>query len=159
MEMINTEILVSSLLVLGFDVVDAHLFTYVLAQLTIDNRNTKVFEFKDRPTSQTFNTYINYDGIVFSIKDGFNLDTNISLTKNYTLPLKKVLHTNRRLLQYLQQLDFEQIVLRKLSSMGGFELITKEKYNYLFSSKEKELLEKIYSKKDHKDIRIRTKEI
>lgn len=160
MEKINTEILVSSLLVSGFDVVDPLLFAFVLGQLTIDNRNMKLFEFEDQPTSQIFNNYIDDDGIVFSIKKGFNLETNVSLAENCICPLKKILHTNRILLEYLQQLDIEKIVLRKLCSMGGFESISKEKYNYLFSSKEKELIEKIYSKKEENiEAKIKIKEI
>lgn len=89
MEKINTEILVSSLLVSGFDVVDPLLFTFVLGQLTIDDRNMKVFEFEEQPTSQTFNNYIDNDGIVFSIKKGLNLETNVSLAENCIYPLKK----------------------------------------------------------------------
>lgn len=148
MEKINTEILISSLLVFGFDVVDPMLFTFVLGQLSIDNRNMKVFEFEDQPTSKIFDQYIDYDGIVFSIKKEFNLDTSICLSGNRIFPLKKLLHTNRKLLEYLQRLDVEKIVLTKLSRMGGYELISKEKYNYLFSSKERKIIEKMCVKKD-----------
>ena len=65
MEKINTEILVSSLFIIGFDKVDGLLFTYTLGQLSIDNHKLQLFEFEDSCTSQKFNEYVNYDGIVF----------------------------------------------------------------------------------------------
>ena len=63
MEKINTEILVSSLFVIGFDKVDALLYTYTLGQLSLDNQKLQLFEFEDSSTSQKFNDYIDYDGI------------------------------------------------------------------------------------------------
>ena len=47
MEKINTEILVSSLFVIGFDKVDALLYTYTLGQLSLDNQKLQLFEFED----------------------------------------------------------------------------------------------------------------
>ena len=70
MEKINTEILVSSLFTIGFDKVDPLLYTYTLGQLSIDNQKLQLFEFEDSETSQKFNDYVNYDGIIFKLKDG-----------------------------------------------------------------------------------------
>ena len=64
MEKINTEILVSSLFTIGFDKVDAVLFTYTLGQLSIDNQQLQLFEFEDSEIHQMFNKYVDYDGIV-----------------------------------------------------------------------------------------------
>ena len=69
MEKINTEILVSSLFSIGFDKVDVALFTYTLGQLSIDNKQLQLFEFEDSETHQIFNKYVDYDGIVFKLKD------------------------------------------------------------------------------------------
>ena len=71
MEKINTEILVSSLFSIGFDKVDAVLFTYTLGQLSIDNKQLQLFEFEDSETHQIFNKYLDYDGIVFKLKANY----------------------------------------------------------------------------------------
>lgn len=60
MEKINTEILISSLISIGFDKVDSLLYTYTLAKLTTDNYRLKTFCFEEKEFSQTFNKYIEY---------------------------------------------------------------------------------------------------
>ena len=40
---INSEMLVSSLFVLGFDSIDGMLFTYTLGKLSLDNQKLKLF--------------------------------------------------------------------------------------------------------------------
>ena len=42
---INSEMLVSSLFVLGFDSIDCMLFTYTLGKLSLDNKKLKLFSF------------------------------------------------------------------------------------------------------------------
>lgn len=63
MEKLNTEILISSLLIIGFDKIDPALFTYTLGKISLDNRKPELFEFQDSETSETFNKYFDYDGI------------------------------------------------------------------------------------------------
>ena len=50
MEKINTETLVSSLFVIGFDKVDALLYTYTLGQLSLDNQKLQLFKFEQYKT-------------------------------------------------------------------------------------------------------------
>lgn len=57
MEKINTEILISSLISIGFDKVDSILYTYTLAKLTTDNYRLKTFCFEEKEFSQTRQTY------------------------------------------------------------------------------------------------------
>lgn len=118
MEKINTEILVSSLFSIGFDKVDAALFTYTLGQLSIDNKQLQLFEFEDSETHQIFDKYVDYDGIVFKLKDGIALDTMVSYNDETFYPLRKMLNTNKKLIEYLSQLDFSGIVLKKAKSYG-----------------------------------------
>ena len=122
MEKINTEVLVSSLLCIGFDKVDSVLFSYVLGQLTIDNQELKLFKFEDSDVHQIFNKYVDFDGIVFKLKDGISLDTMVSYNGKRFYPLRKLLSTSRVLIQYLSQLDFSLIVLKKAKSYGVQEL-------------------------------------
>ena len=113
MEKINTEILVESLFAIGFDKVDAMFYTYTLGKLTIDDRKLRLFEFEESETSKIFDEFIDYDGIVFKLKDGYSLDTNISPNEGYIWPLKNSLHRNRKLIEYLSNLDFSEIILKR----------------------------------------------
>lgn len=141
MEKINTEVLVSSLFNIGFDKVDNVLFTYTLGQLSIDNQQLQLFEFEDSETHQLFNKYVDYDGIVFKLKDEITLDTMVSYNNEKFYPLKKMLNTNKKLIEYLSQLDFSEIVLKKakLYGMQNIEQIDK----YRFSNKELEIFQQL----------------
>lgn len=143
MEKINTEILVSSLFSIGFDKVDAALFTYTLRQLSIDNKQLQLFEFEDSETHPIFNKYVDYDGIVFKLKDGITLDTMASYNDEKFYPLRKMLNTNKKLIEYLSGLDFSGIVLKKAESYGiqNIEQIDESR----FSNKELGILQHLNS--------------
>ena len=140
MEKINTEILISSLLAVGFDKVDSFLFTYILSKLSIDNRTMQSFEFIDEEFSNTFKEYVSYDGNTYMIKDMYTIDTLI-MTKNGNVPLRKLLHTNKKLITYLDLLDFREIIMKKISLLGAKQLDTIPNY---FSNKEKEIMYKMF---------------
>lgn len=150
MEKINTEILVSSLFIIGFDKVDTALFTYTLGQLSIDNKQLQLFEFEDSETQQLFNKYVDYDGIVFKLKDGITLDTMASYNVGKYYPLRKMLNTSKKLIEYLSQLDFSGIVLKKAESYGiqNIEKIDESR----FSNKEIDILKKLEKKYIHEEI-------
>ena len=95
---INSEMLVSSLFVLGFDSVDSMLFTYTLGKLSLDNHKLNLFEFKDDLTTNTFNKYVDYNGITFKLKEGYSLDTNVSPIEGHNFPLRYAIQTNKKLL-------------------------------------------------------------
>lgn len=147
MEKINTEILVSTLLVAGFQQVDSVLFTYTLGKLSLDNQELNLFEFTDEETTNTFNKYISFDGMVYKLKTPYALEDNVSSVEKYIIPLKKVLHTNNKLLDYLNKLDFEEIVLKKLSLLRDTQNL-----DYLFCQKEKEIIGEINNKSKDKTL-------
>ena len=150
MEKINTEILVSSLFIMGFDKVDDALFTYTLGQLSIDNKQLQLFEFEDSETHQLFNKYVDYDGIVFKLKVGITLGTMASYNGGKFYPLRKMLNTSKKLIEYLSQLDFSGIVLKKAESYGiqNIEQIDESR----FSNKEIDILKKLEKKYIHEEI-------
>ena len=51
MEKIDSEIIISSLFLMGFNQVDSLLYTYTLGKITTDNIFEETFEFKDKETS------------------------------------------------------------------------------------------------------------
>ncbi|MBQ8891935.1 MAG: hypothetical protein IJ068_03615 [Bacilli bacterium] len=147
MEKINMEIIISSLLLSGFDKVDSVLFTLVLGKIVLDNVNSQKFKYEDEKNSKVYNDYINHDGVIFNLKEGITLDMNVSPLDNHVFPLRKALHTSKELLEYFAELDFNDIVSRKIESFGGYENISPEKLDYFFSNKEKEIIENINSLK------------
>ena len=141
MEIINTEIVVVSLLKSGFDQVDALLYTYVLGQLSLDNQDLRLFVFSDNEFSQCFNKYVDYDGVVFRLKDGMSLEANVSPIEGKQLPLERILHTNGRLCEYLSGLDYRIIVLKKLITLYEDGVDNPASF---FSVKEKQIIYEIF---------------
>ena len=139
MNKINTEMLVSSLFVLGFDKVDPILFTYTLGKLSIDNIND--FKFDDSETSQLFAKYVECNEGVFSLKKGISLDTVADPMLDGEWTLRRALSTNKELLQSLKDFDFKEIVMKKVDSIG---LDRMDQLDYLFSNKEKTLIREMF---------------
>ncbi|MBR3660628.1 MAG: hypothetical protein IKN63_01845 [Bacilli bacterium] len=141
---INSEIIISSLLAIGFDQVDSLLFTYTLEKMTTANTQLKLFEFKDEKTSQIFNKYIEYDGSKFKFREGYDLNT-IVLYRNIELPLYKVLNINgilnNVLIEYLKTLDFKEIIIKKIMALGTDRI---DDYEELFCDKEKEIIYEMF---------------
>lgn len=135
MEKINTEILVSSLFMIGFNKVDPILFTYTLGKLSINNQK---FKFEDSKTHQIFNKYVTYDGITFKLKDGITLDTMASYNDKNFYPLRNLLNTNKELIEYLSKLDFTDIISKKAELYNTKK--TKQIDESKFSHKEIEIL-------------------
>ena len=78
---------------------------------------------------------MNYDGVIFTFKEGVTLDTEITISKNHSWTIRR-LFIHNTLINYLSTLDFKDIVLRKIKYLGEEKL---EEFDYLFSEKEKKL--------------------
>ena len=150
---INSEMLVSSLFVLGFDSIDGMLFTYTLGKLSLDNQKLKLFNFKDDTITSTFNKYVEYDGITFKLKEGYSLDTNVFPIEGRNFPLRYALQTNKKLLEYLESVDFREIISKKVSTMGYERL---DKFDYLFSNKEKQIILEMSETQSIKNTKVKT---
>ena len=129
---ISTEDIVKSLFAMGFEKVDTVLFGLVIATTKFEENG---FKFSDLPFTQIFLKYMNYDGVIFTFKEGVTLDTEITISKNYSWTLRRLFNHNR-LINYLSTLDFKDIVLRKIEYLGEETL---GEFDYLFSEKEKKL--------------------
>ena len=140
MEVINTEILISSLFSVGFDKVDSLLFTFTLAKISLDNHKKELFQFKDRELGTLFNTYVQCNHAVFRLKPGYTLATKIRVN-DYLASLGMLLNSNRLLVDYLNRLDFSEIIIKKASFLG-IKSIEDINYN-LFSYKEIEILNQL----------------
>lgn len=134
------------IVVLGFDRVDSLLFTYILGKLSIDKRD--IFEFEESEFLPIFSKCVVSEVGFFTFKKGITLDANVSPIKDYEWPLKQALSVNKNLLQYLDQLDFKEIVKKKVEALGLDEI---GQMDYLFSDKEKEIMDEILSRQGDKD--------
>lgn len=141
METINTENLVTSLFILGFDQVDSMLFTYTLGKLSSDDKRSRQFEFVDNETSKMFDEYVDFNGHIFKLKDGYTLDTKIRVN-NCCVRLIDIFDTNRELTRHLRNVDFTEIVKKKVDQLRSITLNNKM---HLFSSKEKEIMSNMIS--------------
>ena len=65
----------------------------------------------------------------------------VSYNNERFYPLKKMLNTNKKLIEYLSQLDFSEIVLKKAKLYGMQNIEQVDKYR--FSNKELEILQKL----------------
>ena len=127
---ISTEDIVKALFAMGFEKVDTVLFGLVLSTSKFEENG---FKFSDLPLTQIFLRYMDYNGYVFTFKEGVTLDTEMPISKSYGWTLRRLFNHNR-LINYLSTLDFEDIVLRKIEYLGEETL---EEFDYLFSEKEK----------------------
>ena len=57
------------------------------------------------------------------------------------VPLKMLLHTNKKLIAYLSLLDFREIIMKKIVLLGDKSIDTIPTY---FSNKEKEIMYKMF---------------
>ena len=78
---------------------------------------------------------MDYDGFIFTFKEGVTLDTEMPISKSYGWTLRRLFNHNR-LINYLSTLDFKDIVLRKIEYLDEETL---GEFDYLFSEKEKKL--------------------
>ena len=56
---------------------------------------------------------------IFKLKDGITLDSLASYNDEIFDPLRKMLNTNRKLIEYISRLDFRKIIIKKIEALGG----------------------------------------
>jgi hypothetical protein len=106
----------------------------------IDNSESQSFQFEDSGLSRKFNEYIDCDGEMIRLRDGLSLDTMVSDDGKEFYPLRNKLSTNQNLMEYLSNLDFRKIIVKKIGSLS----VDREDYEQLFSDKEKEIINKMF---------------
>lgn len=139
MNIISTEMLVSTLFKLGFDKVDPVLFTFTLGKISKDG----FFSFEEQDTSRAFQEYVDFSDGLIKLKDGYLLDTNISSNDSIPITIGQSLFGNKYLFGYLSTLDFTDIILKKAEAYGIG--VTGEVKKDFFSTKEIDLLNRYRS--------------
>lgn len=139
MEKINSENIISALFLLGFDKVDVLLYMCVLAKLTLDNQGEEWFNLEGEDFSFLFCQNIEFDGKVLKIKGSEGLDTIVMVIDGKPYPLRRMLKCNKKLMDQIKKLDFEEIIRRKINIMGEDKVYI---YREFFSSKEIDIINK-----------------
>ena len=139
MEKINSEHIISALFLLGFDKVDVLLYMCVLAKLTLDNQIEERFTLEDEDFSFLFCQNIEFNGKVLKIKGNEGLDTTVMVIDGKPYSLRRMLKRNEKLMEQMRQLDFEEIIRRKINIMGEDKVYI---YREFFSSKEIDIINK-----------------
>lgn len=117
MEKISFEMIVSAIFNLGFDKVDPVLFTYTLGKISMEDKEHQ-FLYEEQDTSIWFNKYVDWSSGVIKIRDGYTLDTNVSPNNSMVIPVIKTFFGNKKLLAYLENFDFNEVVLKKAEAYG-----------------------------------------
>lgn len=139
MEKISLENIISGLMFMGFDKVDSLLLGYTTEELLKSNLYHFALEYDE---SSALYKHLDYVDGTYQFRDDENLDSIIKL-KNINMPMKTflALHSNKKILECLNLLDFKDIVIKKISNIGINNI---NEMNHLFSLKEKEIIMNIF---------------
>lgn len=161
---INTQNIISSLFLLGFDKLDPFIITATISNITINLRENKEVQLKtgeenstyeikftsDDKISKSFEKIVDMDFIT-KLKDGFTMDTDIAKIinlNNISMTVKQYLNTNnnRLLVQYIKEnVDLRKIILEKIST---YQQTNPDYIKEAFSNKEKIMIMEIFGLND-----------
>ena len=133
---VNDQDIITSLFMLGFEQVDCIFATLVMGKLTKDTQTSKKYKLGSGKLSDTFNKYVSYDKGIYKLKDGFTMDSVITSVNGLECPLARLLHVNVPVVEYFQEVDFMDIIDKKIKMLGFNDMPID---SMLFSSKEKEI--------------------
>lgn len=148
---VNTEAVISALFLLGYDKVDALLYTFVLgAMKNAYNKlgRTKMYDLDfvvDDSLSRVFDNCIKSNSItVVELKDEYNMDTDVSkycnLKEGTITFLEYIDNANNRFLAFFieNNINMEELVCEKVRRLGINNI---RNFSSMFSDKEKKIVE------------------
>jgi len=162
---INTQNILSALFLLGYDKVDAYMFTAMMGELSNKSKNNEKslctlyneeyecdLEFtKDDPFDSIFSKCITPYFGGYMLKENINLNTDISRLfgfENTVLFLEDYIssNNNKLLSSYINNsIDMNKIIIKKIITYG---LENTNNYPNLFCNKEKEIIYNMFGTKD-----------
>lgn len=161
MEELNTEIFLSTLFVMGFDKVDSILYSFLLGKLMNEKAFLEKFSFKNREPSQDFSRYVELNGYINKLKEGYTLESNLSPVEGEYWPLSKLLEkkASKTLMNFLESIDLGEVIEKKVNALGEeriknnpsllcskeIELFHKRQEMKKKAKEEKELLNTLYN--------------
>ena len=161
MEELNTEIFLSTLFVMGFDKVDSILNSFLLEKLMKEKAFLEKFSFKNREPSQDFRRYVELNGYINKLKEGYTLESNLSPVEGEYWPLARLLENkaSKTLMDFLDSIDLGEVIEKKVNALGEeriknnpsllcskeIELLRERQEMKKKAKEEKELLNSLYN--------------
>ena len=108
MEEINTEIFISSLIIMGYKEIDITLYSFMFSQLINSESFFKKFKIINSEPKQVFNTYVEKEGTTYRLREEYDLDTNVSVVSGCYLPLSNMLNYSEELINYIYKLGLNE---------------------------------------------------
>lgn len=144
MKKYTLENLLSALFALGFEQIDSFLITLMIGKISIEQKKEKQFKYEDGVFSTQFQKYVDFDGLVYKLKEGLTLETDTGLLEDEIYTIKDLFTSgivNKKLAKYLANFDFRDVIIRKINLIGTDRL---DKLSCLFSNKEKNIMYKMF---------------
>lgn len=143
MEIINKEVLLSSLFAIGFNIVDEILYFSILDRIYQQSlvERTFVFDSDNNSLSDSFKEYVTILPNSYKINEG-KLIVEVLPGKYGLVAVSDVLKVNEKLIEYLRGLDFDELFKRKfdyyIEKYGNEDTLSR--FSELFSTKEIEIM-------------------
>jgi len=111
---ISTENIICSLFDNGFDKVDNILYVLVEGKIASGDKYTVV----DKPFSDVFYNYVEYDGFSYKIRNGKTLDSSVLNDPQGYYPIRSALNVSEELSVYLSKIVDDELIRHKISELG-----------------------------------------
>ena len=143
MEKITTETLLATLFKYGFDKVDPVLYVLVSGKISVDNQENNLFDLRyDETLSPAFEKLFISKNLIYRINDKHEKTMRIEGTiveVSYEEYFERYMkhYSNEKLYEYLSNLDFKEIIKKKLDAYG---IDVSDMDKPFISKKEKEII-------------------
>jgi len=145
---VNTENLLSALIILGYDKIDSFTFTAIMANMNLFDSEYEIEFVKDSELSKPFLYCVDSNiPFMYSIKENCNLSTNVSSAMKlngieYTFKEYISSPNNVLLAEFIDKyIDLKMIIIRKLITYGVDNI---NNFPHLFCDKEKNIIMEIF---------------
>ena len=111
---ISAENIICSLFDNGFERVDDILYVLVEGKISSEGK----YRVEDKPFSDLFYRYVDYDGYRYQLRNGKTLDSNALNDQSGYYPLRNVLNVSEEISVYLSSLIDGDLICQKISELG-----------------------------------------